>query len=139
MRYLKTYKIFESNDSDDEVLSTISDMALDIKDDGFGVDVSKYSMHGDPSGTYGKIYICISLNVPTGLGLPGDAFNVSDISSFITRMDSYLSSNNFNELFIDYVHEPSDDDEPYDAKAKSVDEILDKRVSILKFFYNKKS
>lgn len=57
MKYIKKYKLFESIDSDDYARATIGDMALDLKDDGFNVSISPYSIHKDPTGTHGKIFM----------------------------------------------------------------------------------
>ena len=142
MKYIKKYKLFESIDSDDYARATIGDMALDLEDDGFNVSISKYSIHKDPTGTHGKIYVCITLNGNSGMGIGGERFHIHQIYDFITRMDNYLSDNNFILDFISYIYDDGSWTGEGEGRAYSVKELLENsgkeaEVSRLNFFYKK--
>ena len=140
MKYIKKYKLFESIDSDDYARATIGDMALDLKDDGFNVSISPYSIHKDPTGTHGKIYVSISLG--NDFTDSRNFFNIHEICDFITRMDNYLSDNNFILDFISYIYDDGSWTGEGEGRAYSVKELLENsgkeaEVSRLNFYYKK--
>lgn len=88
MKYIKGYKIFESNGfSIEEVTNHIKDMLLDLEDDGFSVNVSKYHNRTDSP----IINICIRPNSSSTFTDPFfPTFNSNRILIFTDRIKNYF-------------------------------------------------
>lgn len=92
MRYLKTYKLFET--FSDRIVPQIEDIALYLRDDGFEVGVENTSMSSGMLITIGK-----EDNSP---------FNYSDVSETVDHIVSFLKGEDYG---LDYIEYNTEDDE----------------------------
>lgn len=94
MKYLTTYKLFESKITDlkehDEVLNSIGDILNDIEDDGFEVNY------------YINTNYTINIDITY---LNGLQFKWEDISSTIEHIDNYLCEYSYELVEIQYERE----------------------------------
>jgi hypothetical protein len=114
MKYIKSYKIFESNLDDFEF--TVDDLVLDLKDDGLQVNLSKLRkekssidkfLKDDKSDIYLEVYITRpygssdrempDLPTPPGGKYPGNLFFWFEIKDVITRLTEWYYSQTNHE------------------------------------------
>jgi hypothetical protein len=114
MKYIKSYKIFESNLDDFEF--TVEDLVLDLKDAGLQVNLSKLRkekssidkfLKDDKSDIYLEVYITRpygssdrempDLPTPPGGKYPGDLFFWFEIKDVITRLTEWYYSQTNHE------------------------------------------
>ena len=93
MKYLKSYKIFESNDN---FLLDCQDILLELKDEGFDVQFRFYPNYNDPSKrkpaeTDLLAEINISKRDEINMNKP---YNFEEISEVIFRLNYFLKLNN---------------------------------------------
>lgn len=97
MRYLMKYKIFEKiNINKDE----INDILLDLKDDGFDINIFDH-----PNRDYNSIFIDIKIIHSHNLSDYHVKFTWSDIKETINRIIIYLNENNllYSFLLVDTI------------------------------------
>lgn len=97
MKHLTKYKLFESvsKKEHDEIIETLEDIGLDLKDDGYGIRVHGNYVHNGSS----KIVVDVHLT-KGGSYVP---IKYREVKETFDRMDSYMKSIGFKshlEYFI---------------------------------------
>lgn len=108
MKHITTYQLYESS-SNDEIISTLKDIALDIEDDGYSVyagltgSTFNNELNTNP---YLAVYIDKIRSYKTEEGydrisfIPFDSF---DIINYINRIISYMDSEGFETKIFSYM------------------------------------
>lgn len=106
-------KLNESNEDDDEIINTLNDMSLDMRDERFDVDI-KYKVY-QPTGyvLFNKSKKLLTLNIEKS------SFCYNDISFNINMIIEYLFDLGFEFYNIDFYNKSS-----YTINAKIVDNTL---------------
>ncbi len=92
MRYLMKYKIFEKVDINKD---EINDILLDLKDDGFDIEIFDH-----PNDKYNSIFIDIKIIHSRNMSDYREKFTWYDIKDTINRLIIYLSENNLLHSFL---------------------------------------
>jgi hypothetical protein len=116
MKYIKSYKIFES--SYDELLEDIRDLLVDLEDQDFSVNVFKRRV--DYSTTNEDIFVSIykerKPNPASDLSRFNDLFKYSDVSFYVESLVNFMKyynyslRNDLNELQVQtrFIINPND-------------------------------
>ena len=104
MKYIKSYKIFESSDEDEELIEDIRDLLVDLEDQGFIIDVAKTYVDGENNSfNVGSILVYIYKKIPlheTDVDQNDEdienLFEYSDVEFYVNRLISFMKSKKFN-------------------------------------------
>ena len=135
MRYLNTYKLFESNDND---INFVNDILLDISDDGISIKVSdlkKYTGGWDPSGGSNSPIKKISILIGEDDEEDEDSEIFFDLSKYIETLESvndYLTGEGYSLEFSHFLYFDEDDDCADSFHSSNFNEIKDKLKNINK-------
>ena len=135
MRYLKTYKLFESNDND---INFVNDILLDISDDDISIKVSdlkKYTAGWDPSGGSNSPIKKISILIGEDDEEDEDSEIFFDLSKYIETLESvndYLTGEGYSLEFSHFLYFDEDDDCADSFHSSNFNEIKDKLKNINK-------
>ena len=125
MRYLNTYKLFESNDND---INFVNDILLDISDDYISIKVSDLKKYSSNS-PIKKISILI------GDDEDEDSEIFFDLSKYIETLESvndYLTGEGYSLEFSHFLYFDEDDDCADSFHSSNFNEIKDKLKNINK-------
>jgi hypothetical protein len=125
MRYLNTYKLFESNDND---INFVNDILLDISDDYISIKVSDLKKYSSNS-PIKKISILI------GDDEDEDSEIFFDLSKYIETLESvndYLTGKGYSLEFSHFLYFDEDDDCADSFHSSNFNEIKDKLKNINK-------
>ena len=135
MRYLNTYKLFESNDND---INFVNDILLDISDDDISIKVSdlkKYTAGWDPSGGSNSPIKKISILIGEDDEEDEDSEIFFDLSKYIETLESvndYLTGEGYSLEFSHFLYFDEDGDCADSFHSSNFNEIKDKLKNINK-------
>jgi len=94
MKYIKSKKIFEVTnlENDNNIIFTLQDISLDLKDDGFHIEVTNFKDRPWERGLY-VLEVRIKKRESQWMHLPD--FHLSDVYSCVKRMVDYMSSEGY--------------------------------------------
>lgn len=87
MKYLETYKIFESETIPQSIIDEVMDIGRDIVDNGFNI-------------TYDKVGKYLKCLVITLAGDRYEEFSLSEIRDFLDSISRYLESEDYNSRIL---------------------------------------
>lgn len=126
MRYLKTYKLFESNDND---INFVNDILLDISDDNISIKVSDLNKYSSNS-PIKKISILIGEDDEEE---DEDSEIFFDLSKYIETLESvndYLTGEGYSLEFSHFLYFDEDEDCADSFHSSDFNEIKDKLKNI---------
>jgi hypothetical protein len=119
MKWLKTYKIFESSDKRDKFIDDITDICFDFEESGFDVDIRKvnyYPTWGENLIAPGEDKQAIAINL---VDSHKRLFRLEDINPTLERIIQYFNSLNEKKE----IHLSIPDEQVYLSKDYFLDEF----------------
>ena len=125
MRYLQTYKLFES--SEDDIKQTIKHILLPISDGHFQYEISV--TEDDKSQVSG---IVMGLIIRVVLWTDEPLLITDDIKEEFMRMKDYLESEGYNSILARYWRDAHHSSEPFDYFINNVEGYLSNLLFVAK-------
>jgi hypothetical protein len=126
MRYLKKYKLFESNDND---INFVNDILLDISDDDISIKVSDLNKYSSNS-SIKKISILIGEDDEEEDGYSEIFFDLSKYIETLESVNDYLTGEGYSLEFSHFLYFDEDDDCADSFHSSDFNEIKDKLKNI---------
>jgi hypothetical protein len=126
MRYLKKYKLFESNDND---INFVNDILLDISDDDISIKVSDLNKYSSNS-SIKKISILIGEDDEEEDEYSEIFFDLSKYIETLESVNDYLTGEGYSLEFSHFLYFDEDDDCADSFHSSDFNEIKDKLKNI---------
>jgi hypothetical protein len=126
MRYLKKYKLFESNDND---INFVNDILLDISDDDISIKVSDLNKYSSNS-SIKKISILIGEDDEEEDEYSEIFFDLSKYIETLESVNDYLTGEGYSLEFSHFLYFDEDDDCADSFHSSNFNEIKDKLKNI---------
>jgi len=126
MRYLKKYKLFESNDND---INFVNDILLDISDDDISIKVSDLNKYSSNS-SIKKISILIGEDEEEEDEYSEIFFDLSKYIETLESVNDYLTGEGYSLEFSHFLYFDEDDDCADSFHSSNFNEIKDKLKNI---------